>query len=169
MPLLQTDRLALSHLQQDDAAAMLRVVGDKNTMIHYPRPLDRAAVDSWIEQACAAYATRGLGLFGVWLRETGEFIGDCGFLFPTVDGQAQTELGYHIGRRWWNQGYATEAAAGCLRYAAGKIQKSELISLILPDNLQSRRVAEKNGAAVARETDYKGLHHLVYVYPSLPR
>jgi RimJ/RimL family protein N-acetyltransferase len=169
MAFLETNRLVLSHLRQDDATAMLSVVGDRFTMIHYPRPLDRGVVDSWIEQARAAYATRGLGLFGVSLRDTGEFIGDCGFLFPTVDGQARTELGYHIGRRWWNQGYATEAAAACLRYAADKIQGSELISLILPYNLQSRRVAEKNGATVARETDYKGLHHVIYVYPSLLR
>ena len=67
MAFLETNRLVLTHLRQDDATAMLSVVGDRLTMIHYPRPLDRGVVDSWIEQARAAYATRGLSLFGVSL------------------------------------------------------------------------------------------------------
>jgi [ribosomal protein S5]-alanine N-acetyltransferase len=38
-----------------------------------------------------------------------------------------------------------------------------IISLIRPDNVASRRVAEKNGLVVDREFDWKGTPHLVYV------
>jgi RimJ/RimL family protein N-acetyltransferase len=68
-----------------------------------------------------------------------------------VDGQSVAELGYHFRSAYWNQGFATEAAAGVRDYAFGVLQLPQLISLIRVGNLASQRVAEKMGMRLVEE------------------
>ena len=161
-PVLRTDRLLLRRIKPDDRIPFEGVLSDPGTMVHYPAPFDRPAVERWIQRALASYAEHGCGLYAVLLLETGEFLGDCGFLFQEVEGVPELELAYHLGRRYWNQGYATEAARACRDYAFETLGRQRLISLILPVNLASRRVAEKVGMSVEREVEFHGYHHLVY-------
>ncbi len=72
------------------------------------------------------------------------------------------EIGYHIRRDHWNRGYATEAARAAMAYAFEKFPVDHLISLIRPENLPSRRVAEKNSLRIDREIDWRGIRHFVY-------
>lgn len=50
-----------------------------------------------------------------------------------------------------------------MNYAFNTLGETRIISLIRPENLPSRRVAERNGMAVEKETEFVGLPHLVYV------
>jgi RimJ/RimL family protein N-acetyltransferase len=83
------------------------------------------------------------------LKETGELIGDCGL--EQMEDQAAAELGYDFRSDFWNQGYATEAAAGVRDYAFYTLGLPQLISLIRVGNIASRRVAEKVGMTLAEE------------------
>ena len=60
------------------------------------------------------------------------------------------------------RGYATEAARAAMAYAFENFAVDHLISLIRPENLPSRRVAEKNGLRIDREIDWRGIRHFVY-------
>lgn len=48
-----------------------------------------------------------------------------------------------------------------MNYAITTLSEDRIISLIRPENLPSRRVAERNGMAVEKGTDFLGLPHLV--------
>ena len=61
------------------------------------------------------------------------------------------EVGYHFRRDHWGHGYATEAARACMEYAFRQLAAEKVVSLILPENLPSRRVAERNGMQVERQ------------------
>jgi len=50
-----------------------------------------------------------------------------------------------------------------MTYAFNELGEDRVISLIRPENLPSRRVAERNGMTVEKEIDFAGLPHLVYV------
>src|SRR5262249_5028648 len=119
-------------------------------------------VERWIERARRSYGEAGFGYYAVLLREMEGLIGGCGFLVQQVDGKKEIELAWHIGRRNWNRGSGTEGARACRDYAFGLLGIHRLISLIRPVNLQSRRVAEKIGMTIERETEFHGLHHYVY-------
>jgi len=69
----------------------------------------------------------------------------------------------HLARRFQGKGFATEAARACMNYGFNRLAKDRIISLIRAENLPSRRVAERNGMAVEKETEFAGLPHLVYV------
>jgi RimJ/RimL family protein N-acetyltransferase len=160
--ILETERLILRQFVPGDADALSRVLSDPETMRHYPVPFDRAAVDEWIRRNLRRYAANGHGLWAMDEKTTGEMIGDCGLTLQEVDGTSLPEIGYHLRRDRWGQGFATEAAVACRDYGFNKMSVDFLISLIRPENLPSRRVAERNGMKVWKETTRNGLRHLVY-------
>jgi len=131
-------------------------------MVHYPRVWTREVVERLVARVAKTYANLGFGLYAVICRDTGAFIGDCGFLIQEVNGREETELGYHFARRHWNCGYATEAARGCRDYAFKQLGFERLISLIHPANIQSRRVAEKTGLTIEQEIVKWERPHYVY-------
>jgi RimJ/RimL family protein N-acetyltransferase len=97
------------------------------------------------------------------LKETGELVGDCGLIRQELDRTVEVEIGYHVRRDLWGRGMAPEAAAACRDYGFEMLRAKRLISLIRPENLASRRVAEKIGLALWKTVDWRGLSHCVYV------
>lgn len=162
MKILETARLLLREFTVQDADDMARILSDPETMRFYPAPYDRAGVEQWIERNRQRYGDDGVGLWAVELVNTQELIGDCGVILQNVDGERLYEIGYHLRRDLWGQGLATEAATACRDWAFEHLRGERLISLIRPDNLRSRRVAERVGMTIWKEVNWRGLPHLVY-------
>jgi RimJ/RimL family protein N-acetyltransferase len=89
-------------------------------------------------------------------------IGDCGLVWQDLEGGEGLEVGYHFNRHFWGHGYAPEAAKACIDLAFAKAGVDHVISLIRPENVASRRVAEKNGLRITRRILWKGLVHDVW-------
>ena len=162
MPVLQTRRLSLREFVPEDIDALSNILSDAETMRFYPMSFDQAAVVDWIARNRTRYASDGFGLWAMILNDTGELIGDCGLVRQTVDGEDEIEIGYHVRRDLWGQGYATEAARACRDYGFATLGVDRLISLIRPENMASRRVAEKNGMKICQEVIRANLLHYVY-------
>ena len=75
----------------------------------------------------------------------GELIGATGY-YPGERGAA--EIGYWIGRPWWGQGFATEAAEALVRHTFGSQGFRRLTCCHFVDNPRSARVIEKLGFRV---------------------
>src|SRR5271169_2323364 len=110
MLVLQTPRLLLREFTPEDADALAQVLSDPETMRYYPAPYDRAAVEQWIERNRQRYHDDGVGLWAMELKEPKAVIGDCGIIRQQVEGEHLYEIGYHLHRDFWGQGFATEAA-----------------------------------------------------------
>jgi ribosomal-protein-alanine N-acetyltransferase len=161
-PVLETERLMLRYLTANDVEAVFAVIGDPDTMKFYPQKFSRGDATGWITRSLERYRRDGYGLFAVVLKSTGEFVGTCGLMRQDVEGESMLEVGYHLHRDRWGHGYATEAARGCMDYAFGYLMAEKVVSLILPENVPSRRVAERNGMRVEREVMFHALRHLLY-------
>ena len=162
MLILETERLLLREFVPEDVDALAAVLSDPETMRYYPALLDRAGVAAWIERNRRRYADAGHGLWAMVLKSSGEVIGDCGMTRQTVDGVDEIEIGYHVRRDLWGQGYAPEAARACRDYGFSRLGAERLIALIRPENIPSRRVAEKIGLSLWKEAVWRGLLHCVY-------
>jgi ribosomal-protein-alanine N-acetyltransferase len=138
-----SDRLTLRELTVADVDALLSVLGDPIAMEHYPAPKTRAETEGWIEWARESYERNGFGLWAVERSADGAFLGDCGPMLQPVEGELVPEIGYHIVRREWGHGYATEAASACRDLLLGPLGFARVVSIVSPENLASRRVAEK--------------------------
>jgi ribosomal-protein-alanine N-acetyltransferase len=164
MSILETNRLRLRPLRNEDLEDLLGVLGDPETMRFYPAPYTRQLVEEWIKDSINRYRRDGIGLWAVELKATGELIGDCGPAVREVLGAREIELGWHVKRDFWRQGLATEAAEASRDWVFRNIHPSRLIALVRPENNPSRRVAEKIGMTVEQEVEYgsMGWVHLVY-------
>lgn len=161
--ILETARLRLRQFRPEDVDALELVLGDPVAMKFYPAPYDRQGVAGWIERNIRRYEEDGCGLWAMVLRSSDELIGDCGCVYQHVDGSRHLEIGYHVRRDQWNQGYATEAARACMDYAFERLGAQKVISLIKAENVNSRRVAEKNGLAVEKMVFCFGNEHCMYM------
>lgn len=108
---IETNRLFLRELAEDDFDALYRILSDSSIMQHYPYSFDEAKVRWWISRNIERYRVFGFGLWAVCLKETGELIGDCGLSMQMIDGQIKPEIGYHIRADQQRKGYAKEAAS----------------------------------------------------------
>jgi [ribosomal protein S5]-alanine N-acetyltransferase len=158
----ETERLVLRPFVEEDLEPLHEILGDEKTMRFYPAPFTLEETARWIERNRRRYEDDGFGLWAVLERSTGAFLGDCGLTIQPVDGEPFIEVGWHVRRDRWGEGIAPEAGAGCRDWGFEHLDAERIISLIRPENVQSRRVAEKLGMAVWRETTHADLPHLVY-------
>ena len=139
----RTDRLTIRELTLADTDSLFEMLGDPIAMEHYPAPKTHAETEGWIRWTRDSYEQNGFGLWAVTRTADGAFIGDCGPMLQPVEGNLVPEVGYHIVRREWGHGYATEAASACRDLVLGRFGFERVVSIVAPENLASRRVAEK--------------------------
>ena len=146
--ILETERLLLREMTQDDLPALQGILQDEETMYAYNSAFDEAETQAWLDRQLSRYAQYGFGLWAVVLKESGGMIGQCGLTMQPWRGDEVLEVGYLFNRAFWHHGYATEAARGCMEYAFDRLGAREVCSIIRETNLPSRRVAERNGMTV---------------------
>jgi ribosomal-protein-alanine N-acetyltransferase len=160
---LETERLLLRKFTLDDVAALTAVIGDPIAMRWYPAPFDHDGVTTWIKGNIQRYQRDGYGLWAMVLKASGELIGDCGCAIQEVEDKKEIEIGYHVRRDLWGNGYAPEAARACMEYAFNKVGARRVISIIRPENVNSRRVAEKNGLTCEKIVLWRSYNSCIYV------
>jgi ribosomal-protein-alanine N-acetyltransferase len=99
--------------------------------------------------------------FAVLPRGEEAIAGYCGF-FQHAEVPGEIEIGYRLHPDYWNRGLTTEAACAVRDHGFRDWKLSRVISLIHPENIPSRRVAEKNGMKVEKEITFRGFPTLVY-------
>jgi ribosomal-protein-alanine N-acetyltransferase len=161
--ILETERLILREINHEDLEDLLQIWGDEEAMRLFPKTLDREEMAAWIDRNLTRYEQTGHGILAVILKSEGTFIGDCGLVIQDVDGVEELEVGYHFNKKYWGQGLAAEAARGCMAFAFDRLNRRRIISMIRPENLSSRRVAERNGLKIEKEIFWRGYQHYVYV------
>lgn len=162
MLIIETPRLVLKEFQDRDIDPLYTIFSDAETMKYYPSPFLYEKTVDWVRRNQDRYQEHGFGLWDVYLKETKQCIGDCGLVGQIVDGKAEVEVGYHINKVYWSNGYATEAAQACSQYGFNQLRLTRLISIINPDNQPSIRVAEKNGFQKEEASHIFGREHVIY-------
>jgi len=164
MVILETERLTLRHLEMGDLDALYRLYRDPQIRAHFPDgTLTFAETREELEWFQDGHPNRPeLGLWATVERCTGAFLGRCGLLPWTIDGQSEVELAYLIDKSRWGEGLATEAARGIIQHSRDDLALNRLICLIMPDNAASAAVATKVGMSFERE--YTGEFGLCHIY-----
>ncbi len=143
--ILETPRLVLRELEQEDFAFLCAILQDEQTMYAYEGAFSDEEVQGWLDRQRSRYREYGFGLWAATLKESGEPVGQCGLTMqPWKDSQV-LEIGYLFRREHWHKGYATEAARACKRYAFETLGASEVCSIIRDTNTASQNVATRNG------------------------
>lgn len=161
--ILETERLILREYTPDDFDALFAIVGDSETMKHYPKPYDERGTKWWITWSLGHYEKHGFGFWAVILKETGELIGNCGLTMQIIDGESLPEIGYHIHKKYWRMGYAKEASRAVRDWAFTNTDYPALYSYMTGDNDASVSTAASVGMKKTGEfTDARYGEMLVY-------
>lgn len=147
--ILETERLLLREMNQQDFPALCMILQDKEVMYAYEHAFDDEEAQAWLDNQIQRYRDCGFGLWAVILKETGKMIGQCGITKQKCNGKEVLEVGYLFQKSFWHRGYATEAAVACKNYAFEKLSASEVYSIIRDTNTASQKVAERNGMVPA--------------------
>ena len=149
--IIETERLGLREYTPDDFDALYEIMSDPETMQHYPAPFDAERTKSWIAWNLDNYRKYGFGLWAVVLKETGEFIGDCGITIQNIDGELFPEIGYHIHKKHWRKGYAGEAARAVRDWVFRNTDYDTVYSYMKYTNTASWSTAMANGMKKVKE------------------
>jgi len=143
IPRLETERLILRGWEARDIDALAAIHGDAEVMTFLGGVQERN--DAWRSLASLAghWALRGYGKWAVERKSDGAMMGRVGMINP--EGWPGLEIGWTLGRQYWGQGYATEAAACAMRYAFLTQPVDRLISCIDEGNVASQAVAARLG------------------------
>ena len=160
----ETERIKIASFDINDTDLLFQLTSNAEVMKFFPKTLNHQETTEMLCNILEQYNKYGHSFWKLLLKTDGQFIGIAGLLHQDINGQEETEIGYRIIREHWNKGYATEAAQACREYAQNILGKKRLISLILPENIASIRVAQKLGAQKEKSVLFKGEEHDVYVY-----
>jgi [ribosomal protein S5]-alanine N-acetyltransferase len=160
--ILETPRLILRPFAADDLDRMAELMANEDFMRFSMGPMTREQTQSFLDKVIG-WDRDGLpSQFAMIVRSSGILAGYCGFFHHEVDGKMEIEIGYRLERDFWNGGLATEAARAVRDHGFCNLKLEYVISLIHPENYPSRRVAEKNGMTLERETTFRGFPTLVF-------
>jgi ribosomal-protein-alanine N-acetyltransferase len=161
---IESARLITQKLTESHILPWADFFKDKEAIEYFPSydGTDLERSKSWMERQLMRYTENRYGMQALLDKKSNEFIGQCGLLAQEVDGIAELEVGYHIFKRHWGQGYAPEAARLFINFAFENNLSDSIISIIHVNNLRSQRVADKNG--LTREKQTKWLDLDVYIY-----
>ena len=143
--LIETERLLLREMTDDDFSALYKVLADSDIMKHYPYTFDEIRVRNWIQRNIERYRIFGFGLWAVCLKATGEMIGDCGLTMQLIDGEIKPEIGYHIRADKQRNGYAKEAAIAVRDWTFNNTPFNVVYSYMKSTNVPSVKTAISYG------------------------
>jgi len=146
MQLFKSERLVVRQLSLQDLPELTAILSDPEVMKYSVRGVyDEDSTRKFIDWCLKCYSSHGVGPWALLEKVSGSLIGFCGIGPERVDGVEEINLGYRLARRFWNQGFATEAVKGVLSYAFNQKNCESVVVIIEPEHAASIRVTEKAG------------------------
>jgi ribosomal-protein-alanine N-acetyltransferase len=146
-PSLETTRLILRSFILEDAPEVQKLAGNKeiaSTTLHIPHPYENGMAEEWISKHQEEYEKGEQITFAIVHRDEKYLIGAIG-LSGFSEEHETAEVGYWIGKPYWNQGFCTEATAAVLKYAFNELKLNRVHARHFKRNPASGRVMQKVG------------------------
>ncbi|MEZ4860337.1 MAG: GNAT family N-acetyltransferase [Caldilineaceae bacterium] len=160
MIILETERLLLRHPEMSDLDDYYALYRDPEMRRYFPDgTLSYKETQEEVEWYLNGHPEHpALGLWATIHKTDSRFIGRCGLLPWTIDGQHEVEIAYMIDKAYWRQGLASEAARAIRDYGFNMLHLPRLICLIDKENIASINTARKIGMRFEKESqDEMGL------------
>ena len=142
-PVVSTERLVLRGAVRNDAERLAELANDFNVAartVSIPHPYELADAEAYLSRAMACDWERHAEF--VIEHHTFGVVGSIGFTHKRGE---RAEIGYFLGRRYWNRGYATEAVRGALRWVKRDWRRNVVVAGHFADNPASGQVLCKAG------------------------
>jgi ribosomal-protein-alanine N-acetyltransferase len=143
---LETKRLLLRRIDENDIAEVLALRGNPETMKYIPRPLAKTEEDALahIDMINEKIDTN-IGInWGITIKRNSKIIGIIGH-YRIQPENHRAEIGYMSLPEYHGKGYITEAIKAVVEYGFEQMNLHSVEAIIDPENIASERVLQKNG------------------------
>lgn len=167
---LETDRLLIRPFTLADLDAAHSVLeGHPDVWRFDPgRRQTRAQRRDELQYRIWQYYRNGFGCMALARKEDGALIGYCGLQLYLWQREGlstpEMELFYKLGRDFWGQGYAFEAAQAVVHYAFDTLRIPRIVSWSLRENERSVNLLQRLGMQIEPSTDYPD--YLIGILPN---
>ncbi len=163
---LKTNRLGFRKWTEGDLPIALTLWGDHDVtrLIDARGKLSEVQVKEKLAEEIAIEKEHGVQYFPIFLLRTDEHVGCCGVRPYDLD-KGLYEIGFHIVKKFWRQGFAHESAKAMIEYAFDKLKAAGLFAGHHPNNKASKLLLEKLGFHYTHDEYYAqtGLEHPSYL------
>lgn len=146
-PTLSTERLVLSQpivSDLEDVVFQMNSTSEisENTL-SLPFPYKEENAHFWFKMAEDGFANKDAFIFGIREKENLKLIGAIGLHLDI--GSHKAEVGYWLGKSFWNKGYVSEALQKVLKFGFEELNLNKIYASHFLHNPASGKVLEKNG------------------------
>ncbi|MBN2853605.1 MAG: GNAT family N-acetyltransferase [Clostridia bacterium] len=128
-----------------DAKSVQKLAGEKEiyeTTLNIPHPYEDGMAESWIGTHIEHFKEKKSLTLAIINKKDKQLIGAIGLSFMRYN---KAEIGYWIGKDFWDQGFCTEAGKALVDYAFTALGMNKIIGRHLFINPSSGRVMQKIG------------------------
>ena len=160
---IATTNLLLRYYTAEDAPRIYELITDEEVIkaIGVPYPYEMKHAEEWIATHQNMLEKKTGMPMAVVLKRTGELIDDASLVNMRMP-HRHAELGYWLGRPYWGNGYATEAARALLEYAFTELEMNRIFASYLLENKKSEYILKKLGMKYEGVFRQHVNHHGVY-------
>ncbi|WP_435949418.1 GNAT family N-acetyltransferase [Psychrobacter sp. DM8] len=153
---LTTERLILRQWQAGDYADFAQMNADAEVMKYFPKRLTTAQSDMIAHKCQQIIEDNGWGFWVVSLKQTNKFIGMVGLnqTHANMPFAPSVEIGWRLQKRYWGQGYATEAARAALCFAFDELKFDEVVAFTAVINEHSQMIMKRIGMSNTQDDFY---------------
>lgn len=154
---LETKRVLLRPWQPSDLEPFAKMNADPKVMRYYPATLSQEESDDFCERIQQRFVENGWGFWALEHKATGAFMGFTGLNIPGYDLPCNPciEVGWRLAYPFWGNGFATEAARGCLAFAFQQLAAPKVVAFASVINERSWQVMKRLGM----HDTQKNFHH----------
>lgn len=145
-PTLETPRLLLREMRQEDATDLLRILSDVEIVRYYDtRPMrEMIEVQAMIERHHLRFQRNEAVRWAILIKGFPQVVGSCGFFWEW--GARRGETSYVLAKEYWGHGLMTEALTAIVNCAFHEWPTlNRLEAFVAEPNTASLRVLQKLG------------------------
>ena len=149
---IETDRLILRRLTIEDAEFMYKNWASDDEVTKFLRWPTHSNVDiskAVVSNCIKSYENDNFYNWVIELKENGEVIGNISTVGGN-DSAERVEIGYCMGRKWWNKGIMSEALEGVTKYFFEEVGVNRVGACHDVKNPASGKVMKKCGMTGVR-------------------
>lgn len=171
-PIIHTNRLTIRPLTMADDTTIYAYGSDPEVTKYVIFPTHQSIEDSrsFISLVLDEYANKKPSALGIELKSDKTLIGTIGYL-NWSDDHKRIEIGYAISRKYWDQGYVSEAVKASIDFLFHHSDLIRIEARCKVQNIASSRVMEKAGmkyeGILRKHIFSKGEHHDMKMYSIL--
>lgn len=146
LPTIESKRLILRPFSLNDASTVQKLAGDKDiakVTLNIPHPYKDEMAEEWIKKHAEEYNNDKLLTLAITHKKERYLIGAIGIRLNKK--HENGELGYWIGKEYWNNGYCTEAAKAIIKFGFEEMNLNKMYACHLKKNPASGEVMKKVG------------------------